>query len=497
MPTILLVAELAFGARILLQSKVLDHLKAGGARVVVLTPDAEAVRSELKSRGHDDVAVEPFDPAAFASHGRPFADRFFSRCRLFAVKSRTNDDMYVMEREDARRTGAWKGRTVVAAAHAIAMGMRANGALARAVVDAENRLVRTSVLGDVLARHEPDLVVCTSPGTFASDRFVIREAKARGHRVAVFVLSWDNTTVRGLGVGLEDDVIAWSPVMRDELVRLHRVPAERVRVGGVPHYDPYARGEVATPSDLATAPGVDPRRPFALVGTKSPNTYRCNPDVARILLDASERGDLPRDLQVVARLHPLYHRPAKGSAGGNGTRGSRGTFFDEERPEWDALAEAFPDRMILDVPEILPSRLGFLMPVSEIAKLGGLVKHAAVVVNMFSTLNIEAAIFDTPTVNVAFDLPEKRPKGGKVERFDIRYDEVQDHNVRLTSTGGTRIARSPADLVREVRAYLAEPSRDAEGRRRIVARECGDLLGRSSETVAAQLLDAAKRGGRS
>ena len=43
-----------------------------------------------------------------------------------------------------------------------------------------------------------------------------------------------------------------------------------------------------------------------------------------------------------------------------------------------------------------------LMSDKEIVKLGSILRHSKIVVNMFSTLNIESSIFNVPTINVNF-----------------------------------------------------------------------------------------------
>ena len=97
-------------------------------------------------------------------------------------------------------------------------------------------------------KYQPDAVVVTSLGTFDEDRYLMREAERNGCRIISYVLSWDNTTVRGLGIGLSDKAIVWSNVMRDELIRLHKISAEKIIVCGVPHYDYYINEAVKIPT---------------------------------------------------------------------------------------------------------------------------------------------------------------------------------------------------------------------------------------------------------
>ncbi len=127
---------------------------------------------------------------------------------------------------------------------------------------------------------------------------------------------------------------------------------------------------------------------------------------------------------------------------------------------------------------------------SDIPKLASLLKYSEVVINMFSTLNIEASIFDTPAINVAFDFEHKSPPGSKIARFNIHYDEVQTHNQRIVKSGGVSMARSTEDMIQQISNYLDNPNSEADGRRRIVESECGANLGEAGKALAGEILQA-------
>jgi hypothetical protein len=61
------------------------------------------------------------------------------------------------------------------------------------------------------------------------------------------------------------------------------------------------------------------------------------------------------------------------------------------------------------------------------------------------------------------------------------------HLAKLLTYGGAAVVRSYGELEAALRAYLAEPRRDAEGRRRAREEECGPADGRASERIAAAL----------
>jgi CDP-glycerol glycerophosphotransferase (TagB/SpsB family) len=106
-------------------------------------------------------------------------------------------------------------------------------------------------------------------------------------------------------------------------------------------------------------------------------------------------------------------------------------------------------------------------------------RHSAVVVNVASTLAIEAAIFDTPVVNISFD-GESQAEWVRSSRRYYRFT----HYANITRHGAVRVAETPAQLVDAIARYLDDPSLDADGRRRVVEEQCQFLDGRAAERVA-------------
>ena len=100
--------------------------------------------------------------------------------------------------------------------------------------------------------------------------------------------------------------------------------------------------------------------------------------------------------------------------------------------------------------------------------LGDTLCHADVVVNVASTISIEACIFDTPVVNINFDGPAESPYVTSARRY---YSFT--HYVNITSRGAVRVAQSPDETGRERRRLpgrsVARCGRPQTGRRSISA----------------------------
>ena len=110
--------------------------------------------------------------------------------------------------------------------------------------------------------------------------------------------------------------------------------------------------------------------------------------------------------------------------------------------------------------------------------------HSDVVVNFASTTTVEAAIFDTPVVNIGFDDTPALPLPLSIGRY-YQFEHYQP----VVETGAARIAESVDDLVQAVRGYLANPDADAAGRRELVNRCCTHTDGLAGVRAARWVLN--------
>jgi hypothetical protein len=194
---------------------------------------------------------------------------------------------------------SWFGRLMGIAPRAL------RGAIRDVVSRAErSRPVDAEVIR-YLREHAPDVVLVTpflEPGTLQVE--FVRGANLIGIPTCLCVASWDNLTNKGLIHELPDAVTVWNEAQRDEAVRLHGVPAERVVVTGAVAYDHWFGWKPSRErAEFARDVGLDPARPFVLYAGSSGFIA---PDEASFVVEWArelERHGLA-DAQVLARPHP-------------------------------------------------------------------------------------------------------------------------------------------------------------------------------------------------
>jgi len=312
--------------------------------------------------------------------------------------------------------------------------------------------------------YGPSLLVTSSPGLILSEVPLLRTAARRRVRSMAIDPSWDNFTNKLLPVRRVDRLIVWNDLMKHQAVDLHGYEPDEIRVAGAPQWDLYFRpGPAVTRDAFFRRIGADPQRKLVTLTTTPRELYSHHDHVLRVLAGAIEAGRWPCATQILVRLHPRDNRAAY------------------------AAFERTP-HVILEKPFRSTVRAGDGLDVDVTAEnqqhLADTLRHSDVIVNVASTIAVEAAIFDTPVVNVSFDGEAPSPW----ERSARRYYRFT-HYVNVTRHGAARVADTPDALVEEIGRYFVDPSRDREGRHRVALEQCQFLDGRSAERVARFVAD--------
>src|SRR3989344_209517 len=122
----------------------------------------------------------------------------------------------------------------------------------------------------------------------------------------------------------------------------------------------------------------------------------------------------------------------------------------------------------------------------DMEHLADTIFYAAVIITTTSSISIDAALFDKPTINIAFDGWEKRPFWKSVRR---KFSKYHAHYQYIVKSGGVSIAWTFDELVAAINRYLEHPELDREGRARIVSEQCYKHDGQSGKRIAGSLLN--------
>jgi hypothetical protein len=471
--TVFLAVRGGFTPRFLLRTDIVPVLRHLGVGVVILSPNAQEsyFASEFGRNGliTERLRVEECQHYLESSRVQKILQVLRSQILSSRGDLTTIKQVEAVNADQMRRIGL-KGGVVGAMLRAITAVARRSALTRQALVTMESIFFRPSFHADLYQAHRPQLLVVTSLGyaDSAFERYLMREARRFGCKVVSVILSWDNTSSKGLRGGPVDYVIAWTETMKRELIQYHDIEPDRIFVCGPPHFDAYYRAPQMSRQELFERFGLDPQRKLLTLATKSPTNYPWNEDLVEMIAKAIAEGRLTEDCQLLIRIHPIYYRRRNGNL-----------VFADVLARTRELQRQYK-HVYIDEPEIISTKLPLDMPQAEMEKLAAILRHSSVLVNIYSTLNLEASIVDTPIVNVSFN------GYGRVKtspRCDVALDEVQPHNQRIIQSGGVTVVRGEGELIGAINAYLKDPSLHREGRRRICLQECGPNPGTAGRAI--------------
>ena len=106
------------------------------------------------------------------------------------------------------------------------------------------------------------------------------------------------------------------------------------------------------------------------------------------------------------------------------------------------------------------------------------------IINVFSTINIEGAIFDKPLINISYQKNSKFYDKNIKSRYDINIDFKQDHNQRILSTEGIINCWNSEELNNAINDSLKHPKKLSEKRNKIITNEVGPNKGNAAEMIS-------------
>jgi CDP-glycerol glycerophosphotransferase (TagB/SpsB family) len=260
-----------------------------------------------------------------------------------------------------------------------------------------------------------------------------------------------------------DAYIVWSEQGKRELHHFYPYTKSLpVFVVGAPQFDVFFQERfVQTREEFCTTQGLNPDKPIIIYAVGSPNFLQ-EKYGALHLAERVMAGDLG-DAQVIVRPHPIH-----------------------DKMEMAELFGRFAPQVVLQRAADAGSKLtARSQDVNDILEWVNTFRHADVVVNLASTVTIDAAVFDRPVVNLDYDPEPGQPNQALVS--DVNH--VWTHFKPVAESGGVWLVNNPEQMIEAIKGYLADPSLHRERRRWLTQYVCQYLDGQCGERMAMAISD--------
>ncbi len=452
--TVFISADHGLAIIYFLQSDLVKTLVEKGARVVVLTDDG--LVDQIKTRfGMPGMIVEGLrfkQCAKYAAEVQPSLQYWSNFIRRVGTSNRINTEAMDSHIKQVEAEAQGMMRLKLLAAKGFIGLLRRSKAARRKLVHWQMRF-NPHIYDDLFDKYQPDLVVSATYG-WRHDRYLLREAVARGIQTGAVIVGWDNPSSYGIPAAPLDFVTCWSEIQKTELVDGSDWDAAKVNVGGIPSYDGYFRGEWLIPRD-------EYYKMHQLVKDRKLVTYASSfitfaPNYLNVeaLAKLVAADELAEPCQLLIRLHPNHFMDEP--------------LYIEEREKIRALARSLPHVHVVE-PVALGGDLGYYSG-EDMPEKTSMMAYSDVFTTVYSTMCVETAIHERPIVSICIDTP-----GGwnRKFKFSLKLSKIGDwpthQRFRLAKAG--RVAFDAEQLKEALNVYLSNPEQDAAERAKFIRDE--------------------------
>lgn len=461
-----------------LQSDVLPTLLQAGVEVVILTDDAliEGIRQRFGQPGVSVEGLRLKQLNAYSAQTSPEIQWWLHFFRRVGSSGRINtqaQDCYVAQ---VSAEEGWKRRALMPLARGVVGLLRRSRRARQMIVDAQQRF-DPRVYTDLFEKYRPSLVVASTYG-WRQDRYLLRQAHARGIKTAAAIVGWDNPSSYGLPATPLDAVTCWSALQKEELARGDDFSPEAVNIGGIPSYDGYFRKTWCIPrQEYFHLHGLDPQRKLISYAASfvsfAPN-YRNVEALARLV-----SGDqLSAPAQLLVRLHPNHFQDVH--------------LYAAERQAIQKLARELPHVHVVEPVPLVSGEataggsLGYYSG-EDMPEKSSMMAHSDVFTTVYSTMVVEAAIHGQPIVSVCLDTP-----GGwnTFRKYSLPLSQIGNwptHD-RFRRAQAGQVALDEAGLRQALDHYLQNPAADRDARRKFIEQEVTYTDGNAGKRTGEYLL---------
>lgn len=313
-----------------------------------------------------------------------------------------------------------------------------------------------------LKDDRPDAIVLTGPFQFEQPA-IHSAAKALGIPVIAYIPSWDNISTKNRMVFNYDGYIVWNDDVKKQLHEFYPTTVDvPIYVVGAPQFDAFSQERFyQTREDFFLEHGFDPDKPLILYAIGSPNFLKEHHGALHLARQIAE-GALG-DVQMLVRPHPIH-----------------------DNAEMKEMFESFePRTKIQTSPHAGRSVSKRAQDEKAMVEWINTFRHTDVVVNLSSTVSIDAALFDKPVVNLDFD-----PQPGHEDQELIKeINHKWTHFKPVAESGGVWLVNDLDEMADAVRTYLKQPELHRQERKQMVEFVCKYVDGDCGTRMADAILD--------
>lgn len=458
-----------------LQSDVVPELIRQGVEVVVLTDDdlVDKVQARFGQHGLTVEGLRIKQAEQYNNTHKSSLQFWVAFFRRAGASNKINLEAVTSYVRQVKDEAGRNRRLIFPFVQAVLWLMRRSGALRRWLVKFQRRF-NPNLYTDLFEKYQPDLVLASTPG-WRIDRYLLREAAARGIPTASVIVGWDNSSSYSLPGADMDWITCWSEKQKEELVQGSDWDPAQIFIGGIPSYDGYINGRWLVDRDeYFRQHHLDPERKLISYAS-SFITFSPNIQNIRALAELIDEGRLVKPAQLLIRLHPNHFLDVPRFAG--------------EREQVYDLVKKYEHVHVVE-PVALGGSLGHYSG-EDMDEKTSMMAYSDAFVTVYSTMAVEASVLDKPVIALCINADQPWQ-----EKFYLPLSEISGwptHD-RFTKSQAGRVAFSKDELCDHLNYYLQDPQADLDVRRKFIEEEITFTDGSAGFRTAANILSMLEKG---
>jgi hypothetical protein len=290
-------------------------------------------------------------------------------------------------------------------------------------------LFKNSKLDKLVKEYAPDIIFLTHQAN-SFDEQLYYLAKGNGIKLMYMVLSWDHLSSKVYLGSYFDKIFVWNDWVAEEILSHSGYKRNEVEIVGIPQFDVYSEKPSVTYADWCLQFEFDSNKKTILFSTMPQVRHDQQHLIIEEIAEKINCGAI-ENCQLLIKCHP----------------------FDD----WQVYSHLKKYGKIIsiikanvkssaDQDKWIPSK-NFMIESRDA------LYYCSVNINIFSTITIEAALFDKPIINIGYD---PRPDIVKNRIPCIKYYEFK-HFKPIVSLNASVLVVSGIQLVNEINNALINP----------------------------------------
>ncbi len=308
---------------------------------------------------------------------------------------------------------------------------------------------------------EFDLLILLGIGTVHSELEGAVTRWAEHHQLPCMhvIGNYDHVSSKGFRGISPKQLLVWGPQMLEDAVAYQGIAFDRVKVIGSLRYNSINKDKLQNPEEFLKSIGLETnKKTIVFAGYAYASQYY---EVLAMYRDLLASGV---QCQLILRLYPnktfmnsIYIEPLIHYA-----KSLPHTYISFADPHF---LYGYRDKEVLQVEE---------------DELWNILNSCDVLVDYYSTITLEGAIFNKPIIHMHYLPQTAQPYLSKLIPLPT-WDQI--HSRRILASGAVQVAHNRQELMTEIHEAFRQPVMLADARKNLVTRECGPLDSQASERL--------------